>query len=54
MTTNSQVINREPNVHDERHVPRIIGMAKIKDDEQKLDDDDRNSSTVPLAPRQNP
>jgi hypothetical protein len=48
------MINGEPNVHDERDVPRIIGMAKIKDDEQKLGDDNGNSSTVPLAPRQNP
>ena len=45
------MINGEPNVHDERDVPRIIGMAKIKDDEQKLGDDNGNFSTVPLAPR---
>lgn len=48
------MINGEPDVHDERDVPRIIGMAKIKGDEQKLDDNDGNSSTVPLAPGQNP
>ena len=54
MTTSRQMINGEPNVHDERGVPRIIRMAKIKGDEQKLDGDNGSPSTVPLAPRQNP
>ena len=54
MTTNAQMVNGEPNVHDKRSVPRTVGIAKIEKDEQKLDDDNGNSRRVPRAPRQNP
>ena len=33
MTASREMIDSEPNIHNERDMPRVVRMAKIKEDE---------------------